>query len=486
MRTQVKNLLGGLLFPQPSPQSNILAEYYTWFASSASFGLLTVIVAALLASQPETSTVSGLSVRQKVAAYTSSKPSAVAVSVAEHAPVMPKQLPQHLAGLAHVKPYPKPVYVPRPAKEMLSVEITSGDTMLEVLTEQGVSRNQAQDAVAAIRKVYNPRQIKVGQELKLQLQHKEAESALLQLSMRVNPLETVKLQKSAGRFLAEKIAIETQRKLMRSGGTIRGSFYQTAANAGLSPQMIQELITAFSYDVDFQRDIKAGQQMDVLFEHLVDNDGKTVKRGALKYAALDLGRRKVELYYYRDHYGRMGFFHPNGESVRKSMLKTPVNGARISSGFGMRRHPILGYSKMHKGMDFAAPTGTPVYAAGDGIVQRASYYGAYGNYLQIKHNGTYASAYGHLSRFAPGVRPGSRVRQGQVVAYVGTTGRSTGPHLHYEILKYGTQINPSIAKFHAGNVLEGRDLAAFRSQVQQLRTQMASMPRSKMQLAMVR
>lgn len=481
MKPQAINLLGKFLFPTPSAQGKLLADYYTWFASSASVGLCTIVLAAVMATHHTPSESSA----QELAQASPLKPVTVKIAAEETEAIAPAPtaIPAHVASIAHVLPRSKPAYIPRPAKETLSVEIASGDTMLDVLTEQGVSRDQAVNAVDAMRKVYNPGRLKAGQEVELKLHHRDEESALLQLSMRVNPLETVKIQQSAGRFLAEKIEISTRRKLMRSGGAIRGSFYQTAANAGLPPQMIHELITAFSYDVDFQRDIQPGQQMDVLFEHLVDEDGKTVKRGALKYAALDLGNRKIELYHYRDQYGNMGYFHPNGESVRKSMLKTPVNGARISSGFGMRRHPILGYSKMHKGMDFAAPTGTPVYAAGDGIVQRSSYFGAYGNYLQIKHNGMYASAYGHLSRFAPGIRPGSRVRQGQIVAYVGTTGRSTGPHLHYEILKYGTQVNPNIAKFQAGNLLEGRELAVFKQQVNHLKTQMAALPRTRMQLA---
>lgn len=487
MKTQASHLLGKALFPKPSKQGKVVADYYTWFASSASLGLGTIVLAAVLAAQHDIP-ANHRSSQMASLAPALLKPVVVAIADPEEKPlrVEPVILPPHVAAIANVLPQTKPAYVPRPAKETLSVEIASGDTMLDVLTKQGISQDQAHDALAAMRKVYNPSTLRAGQEVKMQLHHRDEDSALLQLSMRVNPLETVTVQKSAGRFLAEKAAIETHRKLMRAGGAIRGSFYQTAANAGLSPQAIQELITAFSYDVDFQRDIKAGQQMDVLLEHLVDEEGKTVQQGALKYAALNLGNRKIELYRHRDQYGNVGFFHANGESVKKSMLKTPVNGARISSGFGMRRHPILGYSKMHKGMDFAAPTGTPVYAAGDGIVQRASPYGTYGNYLQIKHNGMYASGYAHLSRFAPGVRPGSRVRQGQVVAYVGTTGRSTGPHLHYEILKYGTQVNPNIAKFQAGNFLEGRELAAFKQQVNQLKTQMAALPRTKMQLAMAK
>ncbi len=469
---QATNLLNTWLLPQPHRKPNILADYYTWFTSSASFGLFTIVLAAALAQHTH-------------------EPEKILNPLKRHITVAHKsvekttpKLPTEIAAIATITPQPKPDIPPRPTRETLSLELASGENIVNLLTEQGISHDQAFNAVEAMSKVYNPRRLQAGQEISLKLHHNDDDSTLEKLSMRVNPLETVTIQKSAGRFLAEKAEVETSRKMVRAGGPIVGSFYQTGIHNGISPQMLNQLITAFSYDVDFQRDIHPGQEMDVLFEHYVDGDGHTVKQGDLKYAALELDNgKKLEIFRYKDQYGNVGFFHANGESIRKALLKTPVNGARISSGFGMRRHPILGYSKMHRGMDFAAPIGTPVYAAGDGIVQRSSYFGSYGNYLAIKHNGTYATAYGHLSRFAPGIHPGARVRQGQVVAYIGTTGRSTGPHLHYEILKYGAQVNPSQAKFNTGNYLEGRELAMFKQHVNSIKTQVASLPRGKVQLA---
>lgn len=470
---QANNLLKKAFLPKPHQQPTLLADYYTWFASSASFGLFTIIVAAALAQHDE--------VPNKLIPAIAKLPTLHRQMATNEEK---EKLSPQIAALMEIMPITKPAAPPRLEKETVSLELASGDTIIDVLTEQGITHDQALNAVEAMRKVYNPRRLQAGQEISLKLRHRDEDSLLEKLSMRVNPLETVTIQKSAGRFLAEKVEIETQRRLTRAGGAIRGSFYQTGLQAGITPQMISELITAFSYDVDFQRDIHPGQEMDVLFEHYVDDSGRTVKRGELKYAALELKNgKKIEIYRYRDQYGNLGFFHANGESIKKALLKTPVNGARISSGFGMRHHPILGYSKMHRGMDFAAPIGTPVYASGDGIVQRAGYFGAYGNYLAIKHNGIYGSAYGHLSRFAPGIRPGVRVRQGQVVAYIGTTGRSTGPHLHYELLKYGTQINPNQAKLMAGNLLEGKQLAAFKQHVSQIKTQFAALPRGKVQLA---
>ncbi|MFM8991188.1 MAG: M23 family metallopeptidase, partial [Alphaproteobacteria bacterium] len=168
------------------------------------------------------------------------------------------------------------------------------------------------------------------------------------------------------------------------------------------------------------------------------------------------------LYRHVDRDGHVDFFNEKGESVRKALLKTPIDGARLTSGFGNRTHPILGYSAFHKGVDFGAPTGTPIQAAGDGVVEKKGWFGGYGNYVRLKHNSEFATAYGHMSRFAPGIAEGSRVRQGQVIGYVGSTGMSTGPHLHYEILKRGAQVNPTGVKFPTGRKLEGVDLVNFR------------------------
>jgi len=172
---------------------------------------------------------------------------------------------------------------------------------------------------------------------------------------------------------------------------------------------------------------------------------------------------RIEVYRFTPSDGRTDYFKPNGESIRRALLRTPIDGARISSGFGMRKHPILGYSRMHKGIDFAAPTGTPIFAAGDGVITQIGRNGGYGNYIRIRHNSRYSTAYAHISRFAKGIRKGSRVRQGQVIAYVGSTGRSTGPHLHYEVLVEGKQTNPRSIKLPTGQILEGEDLKAFQA-----------------------
>lgn len=238
--------------------------------------------------------------------------------------------------------------------------------------------------------------------------------------------------------------------------------------------MLAELIKAFSYDVDFQRDVQRGDKLDVLYERMETKEGVPAGYGNVVYAALDLGKQTVKIYRYADKNGNADYYDVKGASVRKALLRTPINGAKITSRFGVRNHPILGYSKMHRGVDFGAPIGTPIYAAGDGTVNFASKKGGYGNYLVIRHSGKYSTAYGHVSRFARDITPGKKVKQGQIVAYVGNSGMSTGPHLHYEVLVNNQQVNPSGVKFKTGAVLGGKELAAFKRTVEQVHAQLIS------------
>jgi murein DD-endopeptidase MepM/ murein hydrolase activator NlpD len=243
---------------------------------------------------------------------------------------------------------------------------------------------------------------------------------------------------------------------------VNSSLYEAGLAAGIPAQVMVDMIRAFSFDVDFQREIQPGDSFELFFDRFVDGDGKVAKTGEIRFASLVLSGRRLSLYRHADRDGHADFFNEKGESVRKALLKTPIDGARLTSGFGNRSHPILGYSAFHKGVDFGAPTGTPIQAAGDGVIEKKGWFGGYGNYVRLKHNSEFATAYAHMSRFAPGIAEGSRVRQGQVIGYVGSTGMSTGPHLHYEILKRGAQVNPMGVKFPTGRRLEGVDLVNFR------------------------
>ena len=213
--------------------------------------------------------------------------------------------------------------------------------------------------------------------------------------------------------------------------------------------------------MDFQREIQPGDRFEFFYETFHDDRGALAKTGKLFYGRMRLSGETVELYRHELANGEWDYYNAKGKSVRKALLRTPIDGARISSGFGKRRHPILGYTKMHRGVDFAAPRGTPVYAAGKGVVEYVGRKGAYGKYVRIRHDKTYKTAYAHLSRYGKGVRKGTRVSQGQVIGYVGTTGRSTGPHLHYEVIKKGRQTNPRKVKLPSGIQLQGKDLARF-------------------------
>jgi murein DD-endopeptidase MepM/ murein hydrolase activator NlpD len=366
----------------------------------------------------------------------------------------------------------------------ISVSVKPGDTLMDLLTAQKIPAKQAFLAIEAMAKVYSPRKIRVGQEVRATLTRQDGELQLQDMAIELSSLKSVHVQKSEKGFSASLQERIDSTQLARARGVIHSSFYQAADDAGLTARVIMELMNLFSYDVDFQRDIKSGQQVEVLFEQLLDHNKKVIGQGDVKYATFQLGKEKLEIYRFVHSDGTVGYYHPNGESIRTALLRTPVNGARISSGYGMRHHPVLGYSKMHKGIDFAAPTGTPVYAAGDGKIEKAGRLGGYGNYLRIKHNDTYATAYAHLHRFARGMRPGKRVKQGQVVAYVGTTGRSTGPHLHYEILKYGKQTNPTQVKFKQTKKLKGKELASFKAQQKDFLQQIANLPPISAQVAL--
>jgi len=251
----------------------------------------------------------------------------------------------------------------------------------------------------------------------------------------------------------------------RVAAEIDGSIYNAALKLGAGDQQVVDFAAAFAYDIDFQREIHPGDRFEIFFETFVDERGNPVRHGEVLYAALDGKALKRGFYRFTpSDDGVSDYFDEKGESATKFLMKTPINGARISSNFGTRRHPISGFTRLHKGTDFAAPTGTPIYAAGSGTVQRASWNGGYGNYIKIKHSRGYETAYAHLSRYASGLKSGQKVRQGQVIGYVGSTGASTGPHLHYEVYVDGKPLNAMSLKLPTGRKLaeEPAMLAEFR------------------------
>ena len=374
-----------------------------------------------------------------------------------------------------------------PKEVATTVELASGETLMEVLEGAGIDRIDAYHAVAAMTSYYSPRKLRAGQEISLTFMEQpdalaEGESGtpakyLTALSIEPDIERAIEVTRNEdGSFGGKEIMHEFTEGFVRASGTIDNSLFLDGEQAGVPAQIIIEMIRMYSYSVDFQREIQPGDKFEVYFSRKFDEQQRPVKEGDVLYAALTVGGKQHKLWRFDPGNGEWDYFDESGQSMKKFLMKTPIDGARLSSGFGLRRHPILGYSKMHAGVDFAAPRGTPVYAAGDGTVTRANRFGSFGNYVSIRHANGYETAYAHLNGFARGVRAGTRVRQGQVIAYVGTTGRSTGPHLHYEVHVNGKKMNPLALKVPTGRKLEGKELAAFKAMRSEMTTQMAAAP----------
>lgn len=367
-----------------------------------------------------------------------------------------------------------PEILERPVEEvekpsiLRAVTVGKGDTLSKLLSRNDIPRQEAYDITVSLKDHFDPRRLRVGQNLSLELNSgtAEAEFSLASLEIEIDSITTMRMERSPeGEFqfqeLKENLTEETQYR----SGQIRSSLSADASRAGVPAGTLQEMIRLFSWDVDFGRDIHPGDGFELVYEQSTNDDGSYVESGPLIYARLNLDGHDVEAFRFRFSDGSIDYYGRDGKSVRKSLLKTPVDGARMSSGFGNRRHPIKGYIKKHKGVDFAAPTGTPIFAAGKGKIIEMGRKGGYGNYVRIRHNGTYDTAYAHLHGFKKTLKKGNRVSQGDVIGYVGSTGFSTGPHLHYEVIKNGVQINPLKAEQINLAVLNGADLKLFQQQL---------------------
>ena len=367
---------------------------------------------------------------------------------------------------------PSPVQLaslPMARAEVIRVE--RGDTLLGLLSDMGVERDEARAAVGSLSDVFNPKHLQPGQEIHLALHEEKGENGVLVTGFSFQPnvdTRVVVQRSNGGSFQARSIDRHLYRTYAVAEGTIDTSLFDAATDADVPPVVLSEMVRALSFDIDFQRDLQRGDTFELLYERYLDETGLDVRSGNVLYAQIVLRGKPVRFYRHETAEGTSDFFNENGVSIRKSLMRTPIDGARLSSGFGMRKHPILGYNKMHRGTDFAAPPGTPIYAAGDGVVEVAKWNGGYGKYIRIRHNSTYKTAYAHMKRFARGVTKGSRVEQGQVIGYVGTTGRSTGPHLHYEVLVNDQQVDPRRVKMPTGRILKGEELVAFRAAREQI------------------
>lgn len=374
-----------------------------------------------------------------------------------------------IGAAAPVIPAPVPVAPKEPYLQTASYKVERGDTLSDVLERANVPSADRHDIAEELKKAgFNPKSLKPGQALEVQaMVHPTGEKEFQGMDFRISPFTYYKVASAQGGVTAKAVETPMQDVVVSHSLPIKGSVYESMRSAGVPRQLIGNFLKPFAHHVDFQRDIQAKNKnrVEVLYDGQQTVDGTATVPGGIIYAALQLGDRKVSLYRFKTEDGTEDYFTEDGKSGKRLLMKTPIDGARMSSGFGMRRHPVLGYSKMHKGIDFAAPTGTPIFAAGDGVVEKAGPFSSYGNYLRIRHAGGLETAYAHMSRYAAGMRAGKRVRQGEVIGYVGTTGRSTGAHLHYEILMGNRQVNPSSVKLPTGIELVGADRKRFKAEV---------------------
>jgi len=447
------------MLPGPEPASRLSQPQLEAFASGARLGVDRALASAAPAAVEAAFSGVGASGRRRLEAgsmaFAAARRGSGALTsrarVAEEA---------HLDKVAIAR-------TPHAIEEVL---VERGDTLMDILIRAGIASDEAHAAVASLRAVYDPRRLRAGQELTIAAANGVAAGStrhLAGLSFEVDFDHAIEVTRAPdGAFESAKVARPQQRRLVYRGGRIDSSLYLAAERVAMPHDVLHRLIKLFSWDVDFQRDLHPGDRFESLYEQVsLAGDERAVRGGDLLYARLSLRGVELEAYRFERPDGTVEYFDPSGKSLRKFLLRTPVDGARMSSGFGMRRHPILGYSRMHRGVDFAAPTGTPIFAAGGGRIEVAGRKGGYGKYVRIRHNGEYGTAYAHLSRIAKGIAPGARVEQGQVIGYVGTTGRSTGPHLHYEVHKHGEAINPMKLEQPPTARLEGDELARFQDEM---------------------
>ncbi|MDP1632278.1 MAG: M23 family metallopeptidase [Caulobacter sp.] len=345
----------------------------------------------------------------------------------------------------------------------ISVEVRPGETLEAAVMRSGIASTDAKQAVNILAQAMDTVNIRAGMDFVASVarpQDRRGPARLIGLSMRTGAASTLTVSRTFdGALHLREMEEEVRPEQVVACGKMEGSFHQSASAVGATSSVIAEASKLFSHKIDFSRDIKAGDPFCLVFDRKVTESGRTVEAGGLEYAEVK-GQR---FYGFMRADGKKMFLDTVGKNIKGFLLRTPVDGARITSKFGLRRHPILGYNKMHQGIDFGVGTGTPVLAAGDGVVVEARRWGGYGNWVRIRHSGGWETGYAHLSRFGKGLKAGQRVSQGQVIAYVGSTGASTGPHLHYEVWLKGKRVNPIGAKIPAGNILGARDLAAFKA-----------------------
>ena len=348
-----------------------------------------------------------------------------------------------------------------PRYKNIDHKISSGETFDKILNNYSIPNEEINQIKKKLNSDYNINNLQPNLEIKItidQSNNKKITSFLFPVSR----TEKIQLTRNLDNNLFEKKIIITNlnKKIIFKEGKITQSLYKTAIDLKVQPNVIIEFARIYGFQVDFQRDIRKNDNFQIMYEVFEDDDGKIFETGNIIFADLKLSGKNNALYYVEKK-GSEGHYDENGKSVEKALMKTPINGARLSSAFGMRKHPIDGFNKMHRGTDFAAPMGTPIMASGSGLITRARWCGGGGNCIKIKHNSTYETIYAHMKNFARGIKEGIRVKQGQIIGYVGSTGKSTGPHLHYEVVVNGKKVNSQKLKLPSGKTLKGKEREIF-------------------------
>ena len=338
------------------------------------------------------------------------------------------------------------------------VIVKKGETFSKILDNFNFENKKKFEIINSINKIFDLRGLNVNQKIIFLANDKKiVKQIIFELDYKTNLI--VDLDSNINVIKKE---LETFSEIESKEYLITNSLYSDGINNNIPNQILIKLIQLFSFDLDFQRDIRKDTQVSVSYEKIFTENKTKYFFGDIQYARVTIKNNTLEYFKFLTDDGYIDYFNREGKNVKKSILKTPLDGARLSSTYGMRKHPISGFNKMHKGIDFAAPKGTPVYAGGNGVIEMAGRNGGYGNYIRIRHNNEYKTAYAHLSGFKKGISKGVRVNQGEVIGYVGSTGRSTGPHLHYEIIYQNKQINPLTLKLPSGKILEGKELERFK------------------------
>ena len=347
-----------------------------------------------------------------------------------------------------------------PRFKKIEHKILAGQTFDQILNSYSVNKDEIDEIKKNLSKKVNLNKLSTNQ--KIQFTIDQSNNFVKDFIFQLSNTEKIYLTRNIkeDKFQQKILLTKLKKKIIYSENIILQSLYKSASDRKVPIGIIIEFARIYGFQVDFQRDIRKKDSFQIMYEVFKDENGKVIENGSILFANLKLSGENNSLYYF-DRKGSEGHYDKNGKSVQKALMKTPINGARLSSPFGMRKHPIDGFNKMHRGTDFAAPMGTPIMASGNGVVRKAGWCGGGGNCVVIKHNSTYQTVYAHMSKFAKGIRSGVRVRQGQTIGYVGSTGKSTGPHLHYEVIVNGKKVNSQKLKLPSGKILKGEERKLF-------------------------